>query len=99
MDELPIIVVRGLGVGAVFSLVAMSFNVVHNSSGILNFAQGNLLVLGGLFGFLVLPKEPERGRAGWCCCRRRRCSAPRCWPPRATSRCCRCARPSSSIRG
>jgi len=59
MDELIIILVRGIGLGAVFSLVAMSFNVVHNSSGILNFAQGNMLILGGLFGFFTLPQEPE----------------------------------------
>jgi len=62
MDELLIILVRGVGLGAVFSLVAMSFNVVHNSSGILNFAQGNLLVLGGLFGFFTLSQDPEAGR-------------------------------------
>lgn len=59
MDELTIILVRGIGIGAVYSLVAMSFNVVHNSSGILNFAQGNMLILGGLFGFFALPQEPE----------------------------------------
>jgi branched-chain amino acid transport system permease protein len=59
VDELLIIVVRGLGLGAVFALVAMSFNVVHSSSGILNFAQGNLFVLGGLFAFVFLPAEPS----------------------------------------
>jgi len=63
MDELLIILVRGIGLGAVYSLVAISFNVVHNSSGILNFAQGNMLVLGGLFGFFTLPQEP--GVARW----------------------------------
>src|SRR5947207_2249451 len=58
MDELVIILVRGMGLGAVYSLVAISFNVVHSSSGILNFAQGNMLVLGGLFAFFTLPQEP-----------------------------------------
>jgi len=58
MDELVIILVRGIGLGAVYSLVAISFNVVHSSSGILNFAQGNMLVLGGLLGFFTLPQEP-----------------------------------------
>ncbi len=62
MDELVIILVRGIGLGAVFSLVAMSFNVVHNSSGILNFAQGNMLILGGLFGYFMLPQDPELAR-------------------------------------
>jgi branched-chain amino acid transport system permease protein len=41
----------------------MSFNVVFNASGILNFAQGNLLVLGGLFALLTLPGEPSV--TGW----------------------------------
>src|SRR5829696_42591 len=59
MDEAVIILVRGVGIGAVYALVAMSFNVVHNSSGILNFAQGNMLVLGGLFGFFTLTQDPE----------------------------------------
>lgn len=63
MDELVIILVRGIGLGAVFSLVAMSFNVVHNASGILNFAQGNLLVVGGLVGFFLLSAQP--GLGGW----------------------------------
>jgi branched-chain amino acid transport system permease protein len=40
----------------------MSFNIVHNSSGILNFAQGNMLVLGGLFAFFLLPQEPTVAR-------------------------------------
>lgn len=62
MDELIIILVRGLGLGAIYALVAISFNVVHNSSGILNFAQGNMLVLGGLFGFFTLSQEPELAR-------------------------------------
>jgi branched-chain amino acid transport system permease protein len=63
MDELAIILVRGIGLGAVYSLVAISFNVVHSSSGILNFAQGNMLVLGGLFAFFTQPAEPSV--TGW----------------------------------
>ena len=81
MDELIIILVRGIGLGAVFSLVAMSFNVVHNSSGILNFAQGNLLVLGGLFGFFTLSQEPEVGPLAAAGAGGGRCSALRCWLP------------------
>jgi branched-chain amino acid transport system permease protein len=59
MDDLLIILVRGIGAGSIFALVGMSFNIVFNSSGILNFAQGNMLVLGGLFAFLVLPGAPS----------------------------------------
>src|SRR5688572_8565294 len=53
LDEFLFIAVRGIGAGALFGLIAMSFNIVHNSSHILNFAQGNMLVLGGLGAFLL----------------------------------------------
>lgn len=55
MDELIIILVRGIGSGAVFALVAMSLNIVFNASGILNFAQGHLLVVAGVLSFLFYP--------------------------------------------
>jgi branched-chain amino acid transport system permease protein len=63
VQDLLIIAVHGIGAGAIFALVGMSFNVVFNASGILNFAQGNLLVLGGLFALLTLPGEPSV--TGW----------------------------------
>jgi len=59
VDELLIILIRGVGAGSIFALLGMSFNVVFNASGILNFAQGNMLVLGGLFAFLTLPGQPD----------------------------------------
>jgi branched-chain amino acid transport system permease protein len=63
MDELAIILVRGIGIGAIYALIAMSFNVVHNASGVLNFAQGNLLVVGGLFAATAL--AASHGHWGW----------------------------------
>ena len=59
MLDLLIVAIHGIGVGAIYALVGMSFNVVFNSSGILNFAQGNLLVLGGVFALLTLPQAPS----------------------------------------
>ncbi len=44
MDELAIIVVRGIGIGAIFALVAMSMNIVYGATHILNFAQGNMFL-------------------------------------------------------
>jgi len=52
LQEISFIMIRGLGAGALLSLVAMSFNIVHRSSHILNFAQGNLLILAGLMAVL-----------------------------------------------
>jgi branched-chain amino acid transport system permease protein len=53
LDEILFIAVRGIGAGALFGLIAMSFNIVHNSSHVFNFAQGNMLVLGGLGAYLL----------------------------------------------
>lgn len=57
--ELVFIVARGIGLGALFALVAMGFNVVHRSSHVLNFAQGNILILGGLGAFLLYGSGTE----------------------------------------
>ncbi|WP_159085900.1 branched-chain amino acid ABC transporter permease [Aeromicrobium chenweiae] len=56
MDELSIILIRGIGSGSVFALLAMSLNVIFNASGILNFAQGHLLVVAGVLAFLWYPE-------------------------------------------
>lgn len=53
LDELLIIAVRGIGLGSIYALVAMSFNIVKVSSGVLNFAQGNMVVLGGVLAFYL----------------------------------------------
>lgn len=53
LEELAIILVRGIGLGAIFSLVAMSMNIVYGATHILNFAQGCMFVLGGFFAISV----------------------------------------------
>ena len=57
MEEVGITIVRGIGEGSVYALVAMSMNVIFNASGILNLAQGEFVVLGGLFALLFLPTD------------------------------------------
>ena len=52
MDELAIIVVRGIGVGAIFALIAMSMNIVYGATHVLNFAQGNMFLLGAFVALL-----------------------------------------------
>ncbi len=51
--EIAIIVVRGIAIGSIFAMIAMSFNIVHGATGILNFAQGNMFVLGGFAAFFL----------------------------------------------
>lgn len=54
MQELIITIFSGLGQGAIIALVAMSLNVLYNATGILNFAQGDFLVIGGVVAFLAI---------------------------------------------
>lgn len=53
LSEIAIIVIRGIAVGSIFAMIAMSFNIVHGATGILNFAQGNMFVLGGFAAFFL----------------------------------------------
>ncbi len=62
LSEILIIVVRGISIGSIFALIAMSFNVTHGATRILNFAQGNLLVLGGFIAFFL---ANEVGMGWW----------------------------------
>ncbi len=53
LEELAFVSVRGLGLGALFALLALSLNVIYQATHILNFAQGSMLVLGGLAGVML----------------------------------------------
>jgi branched-chain amino acid transport system permease protein len=60
MVELVQSLVNGVGIGLVYGLIAIGFCVIYNASGIVNFAQGVFVMLGGMFayGFLVQMKWP-----------------------------------------
>lgn len=45
--------VAGLGVGGVYALVAMGYNLVFQATGVFNLAQGQLLSYGALLGFTL----------------------------------------------
>ncbi len=42
-------IVTGIGVGLIYGLVGIGFCVIYNASGIVNFAQGVFVMLGGMF--------------------------------------------------
>jgi branched-chain amino acid transport system permease protein len=53
-------VLSGLTTGSTYALVAIGFSLIHNATGIVNFAQGEFVMLGGMFmitfySFLGLP--------------------------------------------
>jgi len=54
--------ISGLTIGVIYALVAIGYNVIYNVTEIINFAQGEFVMLGGLFavflvGTLRLPIE------------------------------------------
>jgi branched-chain amino acid transport system permease protein len=53
----------GLTTGSTYALIAIGFSIIHNATGIVNFAQGEFVMLGGMFmitfyGYLKLPMAP-----------------------------------------
>ena len=41
--------VSGLTTGSTYALIAIGFSIIHNATGIVNFAQGEFVMLGGMF--------------------------------------------------
>jgi branched-chain amino acid transport system permease protein len=59
MPELLQFVFSGLTVGAVYALVALGFTLIYNASDVINFAQGEFVMLGGMTTvFLALGGVP-----------------------------------------
>lgn len=52
--ELVQSLVNGVGIGLVYGLIAIGFCVIYNASGIVNFAQGVFVMLGGMFTYTLL---------------------------------------------
>jgi branched-chain amino acid transport system permease protein len=57
-------ILSGLSNGAIYALIGFGFAIIHNATGIINFAQGEFVMLGGMLtifflGFLQLPLLPS----------------------------------------
>lgn len=51
MTKFLTLLVGGLASGAIYALVTLGFVVIYRASGLINFAQGSLVLLGGYFVF------------------------------------------------
>ena len=48
--------VNGIGVGLIYGLIGIGFCVIYNASGIVNFAQGVFVMLGGMICHALLTR-------------------------------------------
>ena len=53
---LPQIALSGIGVGCIYGLIGIGFCVIYNASGIVNFAQGAFVMLGGMLTHIALQR-------------------------------------------
>lgn len=47
-------ILSGLSTGAIYSLIGIGFSIIYNSTGIINFAQGEFVMLGGMLTMMML---------------------------------------------
>ena len=48
MDLLPVLLINGVVFGAIYGINAIGLGIVYNTTGIVNFAQGDFVMLGGM---------------------------------------------------
>lgn len=55
-QQLTQYLLSGLATGAIYALIGIGFAIIYNSTGIINFAQGELVMLGGMFSVWLTGK-------------------------------------------
>lgn len=50
--------ISGLAIGCIYGLIAIGFSMIYRSIGLVNFAQGDIMMLGAFIGFTVLTAIP-----------------------------------------
>lgn len=54
LEDLLALLVSGLTMGAMYAMVAVSFNVAYKPTNVFNMAQGELVMLGAMFAWLLM---------------------------------------------
>jgi branched-chain amino acid transport system permease protein len=49
-------IITGISEGSIYALVALGFNIIYNSTGIINFTQGEFVILGGILTSFFVAK-------------------------------------------
>jgi branched-chain amino acid transport system permease protein len=50
--------IAGISYGSIYAIVAIGFNIIYNATGIINFAQGEFVMLGGMISISLLAFMP-----------------------------------------
>jgi len=53
-QQLAQFIITGLTIGAIYAIVAMGFNIIHNATGIVNFTQCDFISLGGMLMYTLV---------------------------------------------
>lgn len=48
------LIIAGLIMGSIYALLALAINIIYSTTGIINFAHGELVMLGGMFGIVLV---------------------------------------------
>ena len=51
LEQIAQYILSGLSTGAIYALIGIGFAIIYNSTGIINFAQGEFVMLGGMIAF------------------------------------------------
>ena len=63
------LLVSGVGTGSIYALIALGFNVVFKSTGAMNFAQGEWVVMAGMIAAVSFARQSTVSRwlVWWLC--------------------------------
>ena len=48
----------GITVGSIYAIIAIGYNIIYNATGIINFSQGEFVMLGGMIAFSLSSVMP-----------------------------------------
>lgn len=56
LSQIPQLVVSGITNGCIYAIVAVGFSIIYNSTGVINFAQGEFVMIGAMVAAVLLAK-------------------------------------------
>ncbi len=57
-DQIVQYCLSGITVGSIYAIVAIGFNIIYNTTGVINFAQGEFVVLGAMTAISLAARMP-----------------------------------------